>query len=465
MHLPVNRGVQALSKTLLEGKLSARELASIYVQRINDLNPKLCAVTDINIDSVLLQADAIDLARKANVPLGPLAGIPVLVKDLYYVNGYTTTAGSRLDISGLLPSIEGLFIKMLRQAGCVILGKTRTTEFAMGGVNLTHPMPWNPVDMVTKRMTGGSSHGSAVAMASDLCGFAIGSDTGGSVRQPAAFTGVAGIKVSRGLWSTKGVFPLSSTLDSLGFFAKSVSDLRFIFRGLQSDQFSASEHFDPFTYRPVRLALPTNHFFDHCTKQVSSAFMTCVKALEQDGIEVIPIEIPEASEIDPVFGELVPAEALAFIGLEKFLAAQDTIDPVVWQRASAAFNSTAVNYLKMQKRFHEVIESVGTRLESFDGWISPTVPTTAPESESVTTVEEAALFNRVNTANVRPGNLFDHCGISIPIREPSSGLPAGFQLMSESLSEQKLLNLACRIEKIFEAGQLSYLSGSQDLKK
>lgn len=465
MHSPSDQGVEALSKNLLERKCSAREVASYYVQRINDLNPKLCAVTDINVDSVLLQADAIDSARKANVPLGPLAGIPVLVKDLYYVNGYTTTAGSRLDISGLLPSIEGPFIKKLRQAGCVILGKTRTTEFAMGGVNLTHPMPWNPVDMVTKRMTGGSSHGSAVAMASDLCGFSIGSDTGGSVRQPAAFTGVAGIKVSRSLWSTKGVFPLSSTLDSLGFFAKSVNDLRFIFWGLQSDQSSSIENFNPDTQRPVRLALPTNHFFDHCSKQVKSAFMTCVKALEQDGIEVVPIEIPEAVEIDPVFGELVPAEALAYIGLEKFLAAQDIIDPVVWQRASVAFNSTAVNYLKMQKRFHEVIESVRSRLESFDGWISPTVPMTAPESGSVTTVDEAALFNRINTANVRPGNLFDHCGISIPICESSSGLPAGFQLMSGTLSECQVLNLACRIEKIFEASQLSYLSGSSNLKK
>jgi aspartyl-tRNA(Asn)/glutamyl-tRNA(Gln) amidotransferase subunit A len=301
-------------------------------------------------------------------------------------------------------------------------------------------------------------------VASNLCAFSLGSDTGGSVRQPAAFTGVAGLKVRRGFWSTEGVFPLSSTLDSLGLFSKSAQELKFIFTELESQRVGPSDDINSISPRPIRLALPTNHFFDHCTAEVSAVFDACVKAIQHSGIQVVPIEIPEVWEIDPVFGELVPSEALAFIGLEKFRAAQDVIDPVVWQRASVAFDATAVSYLRTLRRFHEIVKIVKQRLKDFDGWISPTVPTIAPESSSVTTVEQAALFNRINTANVRPGNLFDHCGVSIPVLEPSSKLPAGFQLMSGSLSEHDLLSLSCKIEKIFQDNQLSYLAGQTNFK-
>ena len=456
MRFTTNQDIKSLSARLSEETITSRELTEAYLQRIDIFNPKLGAVTELNQESALLQAESIDLARKSGVPLGRLAGIPVLIKDLYHVDGYTTTAGSRLDISGLLPPVEGPFVKQLRQAGCIFLGKTRTTEFAMGGVNFAHTMPWNPADLAIKRMTGGSSHGSAVAMASDLCGFSIGSDTGGSVRQPAAFTGVAGLKVRRDFWSTKGVFPLSSTLDSLGLFAKSARDLQFIFEELESQRTQPKEDPGFLSQRSVRLALPTNHFFDHCTPEVQTAFNNCVSALQRNGFEVVPIEIPEAGEIDPVFGELVPAEALAFIGLDRFKAARDVIDPIVWQRASVAFESSAVSYLRTLRRFHEIIELVRQRLRHFDGWISPTVPTTAPLASSVTSVEEAAMFNRINTSNVRPGNLFDHCGISIPIIEPVSNLPAGFQLMSGSLSEHELLNLSCRVERVFKENRLSY---------
>jgi aspartyl-tRNA(Asn)/glutamyl-tRNA(Gln) amidotransferase subunit A len=452
-----------LSLLLSKGAISSYELTKFYLARIEALNPKLCAVSGFNPKAALQQAESIDLLRKAGMPLSGIAGVPVLIKDLYHVNGYKTTAGSRLDVTDLMPPIEGPLVKLIRQAGCIILGKTRTTEFAMGGFNLTHPMPWNPLDMAVKRMTGGSSHGSAVAVASSLCGFSFGSDTGGSVRQPAAFTGVAGLKVKRSFWSTKGVFPLSSTLDSLGLFAKSAQEMKLIMTELELQRDGAIEEYEFPSDRPVRLALPTNHFFDNCTPEVQSVFDSCVKAIQKSKVEVIPIEIPEASEIDPVFGELVPAEALAFIGLERFKGSQDVIDPVVWQRASVAFDSTAVNYVKTLRRFHQIVKVVNERLRDFDGWISPTIPQTAPVSSSVSNVAEAAMFNRVNTANVRPGNLFDHCGISIPVRESSANLPAGFQLMSGSLSELDLLSLACKIERIFQANELSYQIASTDL--
>ena len=204
------------AQDLRSGKRSVEATVDQYLKRISELNPKLDAITELDTVRALAAARGIDCLIAAGQDLGPLAGVPILVKDLFKIHGMKTTAGSRMNVDDLAPKEEGRFIQALRRAGCIILGKTRTTEFAMGGFNLTHPLPWNPVDMDVKRMTGGSSHGSAVAMAAGLCAFSVGSDTGGSVRQPAPFTGTVGYKSHRHYWPTDGVFPMSPSLDSVG---------------------------------------------------------------------------------------------------------------------------------------------------------------------------------------------------------------------------------------------------------
>jgi aspartyl-tRNA(Asn)/glutamyl-tRNA(Gln) amidotransferase subunit A len=219
-HLPADpmatRSFAQYAAELRSGTLSALSVVETYLERIRQLNPKIDAISVLDDGRALAAAKSIDSLLHAGQDPGPLAGLPILVKDLYQVNGLTITAGSRLDVRKIAPCDEGPIITSLRQAGCIILGKTRTTEFAMGGFNLTHPLPWNPCDLQTKRMTGGSSHGSAASMAAGMCAFSLGSDTGGSVRQPAAFVGVVGFKASPEYWPTAGVFPMSPGLDSLG---------------------------------------------------------------------------------------------------------------------------------------------------------------------------------------------------------------------------------------------------------
>jgi len=153
--------------------------------------------------------------------------IPLGTGYLLSVKGSPTNAGSRVDVSDLVPP-QGPFVTALERAGCVVLGKTTTTEFAMGGINLTHRLPWNPCDSDVARMTGGSSHGSAVAMAAGMAAITFGTDTGGSVRWPAALCGVVGYKASNTHWPVEGVFPLSKNMDSLGVFANSAADAAFV---------------------------------------------------------------------------------------------------------------------------------------------------------------------------------------------------------------------------------------------
>ena len=158
-------------------------------------------------------------------------GVPIAIKEIFSIKGLPYGAGTDLDLNEITPP-QGPFIQKLKRAGCVILGTTRTTEFAAATINVKKPMPWNPADEHIKRVCGGSSHGSAAALRAGLCAFSVGSDTGGSVRLPAALCGVFGFKSTAGVWPTEGVFCLSPTLDSVGVFTRSADDAALIFSAL-----------------------------------------------------------------------------------------------------------------------------------------------------------------------------------------------------------------------------------------
>jgi aspartyl-tRNA(Asn)/glutamyl-tRNA(Gln) amidotransferase subunit A len=395
----------------------------------------------------LAAAKGIDCLLQAGQDPGPLAGLPILVKDLYQVNGLTITAGSRLDVREIAPGDEGPIIASLRQAGCIILGKTRTTEFAMGGFNLTHPLPWNPCDLKTKRMTGGSSHGSAAGMAAGLCAFSLGSDTGGSVRQPAAFAGTVGFKASPEYWPTAGVFPMSTGLDSLGVFAKTAGDAHWVVSNLPFVRNPSISGIDV-PAESLRFGLPSHHIFDHCDAESKQTFEQALVRLRAAGVRVEAIEIPEVAEMDAVFGGMVPTDVLAFVGRERFLAAEKILDPVVWARTQAAFDLKATDYIAIQRKFKDICQQVNRRLAGLDGWICPTIPRVAPPVEGYDSLEKIADWNRINTANTRPGNLFGQCGISLPMRGVSTGLPLGFQIMAAPMTDDRLIRIAITVERL-----------------
>ncbi|MBX2878533.1 MAG: amidase, partial [Granulosicoccus sp.] len=222
---PYANGLRAYAQQIRDGSLSVTQAITQTLSRIEALDSRLEAFEYVNSEQALIAAKSIDNLLATGTDLGPLTGVAVAVKDIITVDGMPVTNGSNADTAHL-NGPEGQVIRKLRQAGCIIIGKTKTVEFALGatGANDSRGIPWNPWDNNTHRIPGGSSSGSAVAVAAGLCGFALGSDTGGSIRIPACYNGLFGHKTTVGLWPTDGVFPLSPTLDSVGPLCRYAED-------------------------------------------------------------------------------------------------------------------------------------------------------------------------------------------------------------------------------------------------
>jgi aspartyl-tRNA(Asn)/glutamyl-tRNA(Gln) amidotransferase subunit A len=370
-------------------------------------------------------------------------GIAVAAKDLLTIDGMPTTAGSRVDIQDLVPP-EGSFVRALKRAGCVILGKTRTSEFALGGYNPTHPLPWNPCDADTPRMTGGSSHGSAVAMAAGLAGFTVGSDTGGSVRWPAALCGVVGFKSSSTHWACDGVFPMSPAMDSLGIFTSGAHDAAAVEAALAGRALRT-----PADVAGLRLAWPVRHFMDNLDTAVADSFELALQRLREAGARIVEIDVPEAAEIDAIFRSLVPADVVAFLGRERIERQADRLDPVAASRLSGAGGLSADEYARMASRRQALVKLMADRAPDADAWITPTVPQVPHPVAEFSSLDSIAAWNRLATQNTRPGNLFDQCGISLPIQHLRGGsLPVGLQLCAPSGTDEALLRTACAVEDL-----------------
>jgi aspartyl-tRNA(Asn)/glutamyl-tRNA(Gln) amidotransferase subunit A len=462
---PAAPGLLALTESLRDGRASAVGLTEAALARIEALEPKLQAFVHLDAVQALAQAREVDAQRAAGVDLGPLMGFPVAVKDLFSVDAMPTTAGTRMDVQDLVPE-QGSFVKALQRAGCVILGKTRTTEFALGGFNLDRPPPWNPCDAHERRMTGGSSHGSAVAMAAGLAGFTVGSDTGGSVRWPAAMCSVVGYKASRDHWPCDGVFPLSPEMDSIGLFTRSAHDAAWVRAALEGHA--------PLPVPAVSdlvLAVPTQHFLDELDAPVQRCFEAAVAHLRSIGARIVHVETQEAGEIDDIFRCLVPADLLTFLGRERVTAQFDRLDAVAAARLQLAFEVRADDYAKMLLRRRDTQRLMAQRSVGIDAWLSPTVPMLPQPISDFRSVDEVAHWNRRATRNTRPGNLFGQCGISLPIQhlgaeraESSAGaaLPIGLQLCAAPSNDATLLALACAVEDLLgqpPSPQLHALAG------
>ena len=434
--------LESFATAFRAGRIHSRDVTQGTLARIDALQPRLAAYSYIDHEGALARATAVDAMHSAGIDLGPLMGVPIALKDLFSVHGMPTNAGSRVDVSDLVPE-QGPFVTALSRAGCVILGKTVTTEFAMGGINLTHRLPWNPCDAKIARMTGGSSHGSAVAMAAGMAAITFGSDTGGSVRWPAALCGVVGYKATSDHWPVEGVFPLSKNMDSLGVFTSSAADAAFVEAAMRGQAGSSQ--------RPIErlvLGVPTEYYFDNVDNDVRACFDEALARLRSSGVHIASIPVPEAREHDALFARLLPAEWLAFFGRERFIAHKKDMDPVVQARASVGLDVTADDYLRHERRRIELTALMRERMRGFDAWITPTVVVTPGPVADYDTVEKAGAWNKLNTQNTRPGNMFAQCGISLPIHHLRGTLPVGLQLCCAPGEDTHLLEVARALEQV-----------------
>ena len=435
-------GIAAFAARLRRGEITAEAAASAYLERIETLEPRLKAFEHVAAEKALATARSLDRLLAAGTDLGPLMGVPVAIKDLYAVEGMPTTAGSNVDVTDIIGA-EGSFVRRLKQAGCIILGKTKTVEFALGAGNHHRGTPWNPWDGETHRAPGGSSSGSAVAVAAGLCAFAIGSDTGGSVRIPAALCGTFGLKTTVGLWPLDGVFPMAPSFDTIGPLTASAADAALVFAALEGTPVTA-----PAPPRGLRLGRPTHHFFDNLETEVETCVTAALAALEKAGIEIVPMAFPEADEVTETFPIVSPTELLTVLGRERFLAIRDRMDRDVASRTASGLEVTADRYIRIMWRQGELCRAAQQRMRGLDGVVGPTLPMVAVPRNNFDDADFEHEYHRVVPWNTRLGNVLGLCATTTPVQAYGSALPVGLQVLGKGFCENRALAVAQTIEEI-----------------
>ena len=445
--------LKQLGEKIKTKEVSCEKLANIYLERIRLLNKNLHSYIYVDEIGVIENAIGMDKLLKSGVYLGPLMGMPIAIKDICSVNGMPTTNGSIVksdDITGP----EGTLVKRLKSLGCIILGKTHTVEFALGatGLNKHKGTPKNPWDNKMHRFPGGSSSGSAVAVASGLAAFAIGTDTGGSVRIPASLTGIAGLKTTKGVWPTDGIFPLSPTLDTPGPLARSIEDIKYIFEAYDCNKILSEKEVNLKGLKLAKLGAP---FTNELDKEVSIAYEKFCKEILEKGVEIETLDIPEALERTNLFPPIVGSEIVAAFGLKRFLKEVDNMDPVTAKRAKVGLEVKSIDYLKYKNRLNELEVFASNFFQKYDALVSPTTIMRAMKVED--SEINGALHDRslLSSANTQPANLFNLCGINYPIQRfcsdynTSTCLPVGFQVICAKNADKKAIKIGVALEKEF----------------
>ncbi len=437
-------GIVPWAAQVRSGELSFLQTVDICLQRAQD-NASLDAFECLDSDRARATASALDALLASGTDLGPLMGLPMGVKDIMAVDGLPTTNGSNADTAELTGA-EGSLIRTLRQAGMIPLGKTRTVEFALGatGVNSSRGTPWNPVDRQVHRIPGGSSSGSAVATASGMVGVGLGSDTGGSIRIPASFTGIVGYKSSVGIWPLDGIFPLSPTLDSAGPLCRTVEDAALLHTLLTGESVTARADLSG-----LRLGIVDELFQDELDPQVAEDFERSCQLLERHGAKRVSLSFPEVHERVPLFTAIVPAELINTLTPEFFNAIRQGVDAVTASRAQVGLATQAHEYVGAQQRRRQLVARARATFEQVDVWLSPTcpfVPMPLADLSSEAGHERSLLASR----NTQPGNLLEMCGLSLPMHE--GGLPSGLQLTMPLNHDARLLSVGMAVERVLRAG-------------
>ncbi len=439
------QGIKGFGEALRRGAVTSEQATQQYLARIAQSQPKLAAFRRVRAEEALAEARAMDAALSEGDDRGPLMGVPIAIKEIIAVQGLGCSVNSSLAVADLLPA-EGPLVRALRAAGCVILGTTVSTEFALATINWNDPGPWNPVDAATRRLCGGSSHGSAVAVAARLCAFAVGTDTGGSVRVPAALCGVAGYKSTRGTWSTEGVFPAAPSLDSMGVLATSVADCATVASAIKPSPRALA-----IPLLGLRLGLLRERDGEPLDAAVQEALDDTIEWLQKAGVVVSPIEPPGAEDVAALFSRLMPAEFARVLGKERLRAGLGSLDPVTAARAAAEIDMDPAELDALRRHTAQWRRQAQAQMAGFDAWIGATTPMLPGPRNALRSLDQALQWNRRVGRHTRPVNVFDQCAISMPI-PTREGFPAGLQLIGRHGEDPHLLAIAHAIEKLLHPG-------------
>jgi aspartyl-tRNA(Asn)/glutamyl-tRNA(Gln) amidotransferase subunit A len=447
--------IEEVARLYRRRKVSPVEVTKLMLARIEQLNPKLNAYITVTAELAMAQAKKAEAelfaarGRKGYRDRGPLHGIPISLKDNIYTKGIRTTAGSKI-LKNFIPQEDAAVWTKLREAGAILLGKTNLHEFAYGvTTNNPHYGPTrNPWDLT--RIPGGSSGGSAAAVAAGLCYGSIGTDTGGSIRIPASLCGVVGLKPGLGRVSAEGVVPLSPRLDFVGPLARTIADVALLLGPLFVRDKKGPNLTPPPATRPlrkIRFGLPKNFFFDLISSDVRLLFQEALGTLQKKGATVKEVSIPLLNETEEAGNHIAWPEATLYHQQAGwFPAHSEEYSQDVRSRVEMGTKVSAITYLqaletrdKFIRQFHFTLEEAAV-----DALIVPATAIAAPLiGEETTRIGNQdhptrALLLRLN----RPANLAGIPAISIPCGLTSTGLPVGLQLIAAVTREPLLLRIA-----------------------
>lgn len=466
----INKSLKELSGLLAEKQISSVELSRLYLDRIKQHNPELNAYVTLNEDVTLAQARNAD-ARLAQGKGVALTGIPIAQKDIFCAKGWRTTCGSKM-LAAFVSPYDAHVISQFNKAGAINLGKTNMDEFAMGSSNETSYFgkvknPWN-----LKAVPGGSSGGTASAVAARLCAAATGTDTGGSIRQPAALCGISGLKPTYGVVSRYGMIAFASSLDQAGPMARSAEDLALMMNVMagfdERDSTSLQREVEDYTrslaqpLKGLRIGLPKEFFGEGLSADVGKAVAAAIDEYKKLGATIVDISLPNSKLSIPVYYVLAPAEASSnlsrFDGVRYGHRAQEYNDlaEMYEKSRSEGFGAEVKRrimigtyvlshgyydayYLKAQKIRRLIAQDFVEAYKQCDVIMGPTSPTTAFNLGEKGDDPVQMYLSDIYTIAV---NLAGLPGMSIPCGFGGNGMPVGLQIIGNYFDEARMLNVA-----------------------
>ena len=466
--------IRKLQQQLTQKERTAVEITQDYLDRLQALEPKLHSFLAVTADKALAQAEQVDAAIAAGTSLGPLAGIPIALKDNLCTKGIRTTCASKI-LDGFIPPYESTVTQRLAAAGAIFLGKTNMDEFAMGSSteNSAYQLTANPWD--TSCVPGGSSGGSAAAVAADQAPIALGSDTGGSIRQPASYCGVVGMKPTYGLVSRFGLVAFASSLDQIGPFSRSVEDTAILLGAIAGhdtkDATSLNVKIPDYTQhlktdlKGKRIGLVKETFGDGVDGDVAKAMDAAIEQMKQLGAEIVEISCPNFKYGLPTYYIIAPCEASSNLARYDGVrygqrADTDNLLSMYKQTRAEGFGAEVKRrimigtyalsagyydayYLQAQKVRTLIKQDFEAAFKDVDVLLTPTVPSTAFKAGEKVDDPLSMYLSDLMTITV---NLAGLPGISLPCGFDQAGLPIGLQLIGNALREDTLFEVASAYE-------------------
>jgi aspartyl-tRNA(Asn)/glutamyl-tRNA(Gln) amidotransferase subunit A len=440
------RRIDELAQALAEGTTTSRSLIEESLARIGDPDGEGGrAFIKVHASQARAMANAADLLRKANRAPGPYAGIPIALKDLFDIAGEPTPAGSAILADAPEAKANAPVVARMLGAGFIPVGRVNMTEFAFSGlgINPHYGTPSSPWDRASKRIPGGSSSGTAVAVADGMAAAGLGTDTGGSCRIPAAFCGIVGYKPTARRIPISGVLPLAPSLDSVGPLARSVACCAEIDAILAGETPAAPL---PARLHGLRLATPDNMVLDGMDETVAAAFDTALSRLSAAGVRIEQARFSEFDELTAMNARGGFAASEAYAWHRHLLATRGSgYDPRIRVRIARGEHISAADYLDLLNARRRLIAEFDRSTAPYDCVLMPTVPIVAPR---IADLNDERAYNSINMLilrNTALGNFFDRCAISVPCHGKGDA-PAGLMLMGETMGDGRLFAIAAAVE-------------------